>query len=120
MILGDTDTGVHTRRRLASPPEHATFTLLSKIEPKNFIEANEDKHWIDVMEEEINQIQNNETWELVPIPKDKNVIGTKWVFRNKLNEYGQVIRNKAILVCKGYAQVEGINFEETFSPVTRL
>jgi hypothetical protein len=48
--------------------------------------------------------------------KNKNVIGTKWVFRNKLNEDGQVTRNKARLVCKGYAQVEGIDFEETFFP----
>ena len=48
------------------------------------------------------------------------MIGTKWVSRNKLNEDGQVIRNKASLVCKGYAQVEGIDFEETFSPVARL
>jgi hypothetical protein len=66
------------------------------------------------MEEELNQIEKNETWELVPRPKDKNVIGTKWVFRNKLNEDGQVTRNKARLVCKGYAQVEGVYFEENF------
>jgi hypothetical protein len=52
---------------------------------------------------------------LVPIPKDKNVIDTKWVYRNKLSEDGQVTRKKARLVCKGYAQVEGIEFEETFS-----
>jgi hypothetical protein len=52
--------------------------------------------------------------------KHKNVIGTKWVLRNKLNEYGQVIRNKEILVCKGYSQVEGIDFEEKFFPVARL
>jgi len=56
----------------------------------------------------------------VPRPKDKNVIGTKWVFRNKLNEDGQVVRNKARLVCKGYDQVDGIDFEETFAPVARL
>jgi hypothetical protein len=48
------------------------------------------------------------------------VIGTKWVYRNKLNEYGYVTRNKSRLVCKGYAQVEGIDFEETFSPVARM
>lgn len=47
-------------------------------------------------------------------------MGTKWVFRNKLNEDGQVVRNKARLVCKGYAQVEGIDFEKTFAPVARL
>ena len=72
------------------------------------------------MEEEISQIEKNNTWELVPRPKDKNVIGTKWVFRNKLNEDGHVTRNKARLVCKGYAQVEGIDFEETYAPVARM
>ena len=74
---------------------------------------NEEYHSLD-------QIEKNKTWELVPRPKGKNVIDTKWVFRNKLNEDGKVVRNKARLVCKGYAQVEGIDFEETFAPVARL
>jgi hypothetical protein len=56
------------------------------------------------MEEELNQIEKNETWEHVPIPKDKNVIGTKWIFKNKLNEDGKVVRNKERLFCKGYDQ----------------
>eukprot|EP00253_Pinus_taeda_P032988 PITA_32988 len=72
------------------------------------------------MDEELEQIEKNNTWELVPRPKDKNVIGTKWIFKNKLNENGEVIRNKARLVCKGYAQQEGIDFEDTFAPVARL
>jgi len=72
------------------------------------------------MNEELDQIEKNDTWELVPRPKNKNMIGTKWVFRNKLNEYGQVTTNKARLVCKGYAQIRGINFEETCSPVARM
>eukprot|EP00253_Pinus_taeda_P007737 PITA_07737 len=72
------------------------------------------------MDEELEQIEKNNTWDLVPRAKDKNVIGRKWIFKNKLNENGDVIRNKAILVCKGYAQQEGIDFEETFSPVARL
>jgi hypothetical protein len=72
------------------------------------------------MDEELDQMEKNDTWELVPIPKNKNVIDTKWVFRNKLNEDGQVTRNKAKLVCKGYAQIEGIDFEETYAPVSRM
>jgi hypothetical protein len=72
------------------------------------------------MDEELDQIEKNDTWDLVPRPQNKNVIGTKWVFRNKLNEDGQVTRNKTILVCKGYAQIEGVDFEEKFSPVVRM
>jgi hypothetical protein len=72
------------------------------------------------MGEQLDQIEKNDTWELVPRPNNKNAIDTKWVFRNKLNEDGHVKRKKAILVCKGYAQVEGIDFEETFSLVARM
>jgi hypothetical protein len=54
------------------------------------------------------------------IPKNKNVIGTKWVFKNKLNEDGHVTRNKARLVCKGYTKVEGVYFGETFSHVSLM
>ena len=63
------------------------------------------------MDEELDQIENNDTWELVPRPRYKNVIDTKWVFINKLNEDGHVTRNTTTFVCKGYAQVEGIEFE---------
>jgi hypothetical protein len=72
------------------------------------------------MDEELDQIEKNDTWELVPRPKNKNLISTKWVFRNKLNKDKHVTRNKAILACKGYSKVEGIYFEETFSPVSRM
>jgi hypothetical protein len=72
------------------------------------------------MDEELDQIEKNDTWKMVPRPKNNNVIDTKWVFRNKLNEYGQVTRNTTILICKGYAQVEEINFEEIFSTVARM
>ena len=89
-------------------------------EHKNFAEANKDDDWIKSMNEELDQIEKNETWELVRRPKDKNIVGTKWVFKNKFNEDGQMIRNKARLVCKGYAQVEGIDFEETFAPMEKI
>jgi hypothetical protein len=90
------------------------------IEPNFFYEASKHDDWIRVMNEDLDQIEKNNTWELVPRPKDKNVIGSKWVFKNKMNEKGQVVRNKARLVCKGYAQVEGHDFDETFSLVARL
>ena len=96
------------------------ITLLSCIEPRSIKEACNDESWVKAMNEELDQIENNKTWELVPKPQDKNVIGTKWVFKNKVNENGQVIMNKARLVRKGYAQVEGVDFEENFAPVARL
>ena len=80
------------------------------VEPKNSTEAGKNNDWINSMNDELDQIEKNQTWELVPRPKDMNVIRTKWIFKNKFNEDGQV-RNKSRLVCKGYAQIEGIDFE---------
>ena len=67
-------------------------------------DALENEDYIKAMKEEINQIEKNKTWNLVPRLEDMNVIGTKWVYRNKLDKNGEVTRNKARLVCKGYAQ----------------
>ncbi|GLJ54154.1 hypothetical protein SUGI_1160360 [Cryptomeria japonica] len=72
------------------------------------------------MEEELDQIKKNKTWELVPRTKDKNIIGTKWVYRNKLNEEGQIMRKKGKLVCKGYSQEEGVDYGETYALVARI
>ena len=72
------------------------------------------------MQEELNQFERNEVWELVPKPNDQSVIGTKWVYRNKMDENGIIIRNKARLVAQGYNQQEGVDYEETFAPVARL
>jgi hypothetical protein len=90
------------------------------VEPKNFNEANKDVNWLKSMHEELDQIENNDTWELVPTPTNKNVIGSKWVYKNKMNEKGNIVINKARLVCKGYAQIEGLDFDETFAPIARL
>ena len=70
-------------------------------------DALEDEDWCKAIEEEI---EKKKTWSLVPRLADKNVIGTKWVFRNKLDENGEITRNKARLFCKGYAQEEGIDY----------
>jgi hypothetical protein len=71
--------------------------LLSTIKERIFEEANKDENWIKAMDEELDQIENNDTWELVPRQKNKKVISTKWVFRN-MNEDGHVTRNKKRLV----------------------
>ena len=72
------------------------------------------------MQEELNQFERNNVWGLVEKPESYPVIGTKQVFRNKLDENGIVIRNKARLVAKGYNQEEGIDYEETYALVARL
>jgi hypothetical protein len=72
-------------------------------------QALQDPDWIIAMEEEFNNFKRNEVWELVQRPK-QNVISTKWVFKNKQDEFGVVTKNKARLVGKGYTQVEGLDF----------
>ncbi|GAA0148641.1 transmembrane signal receptor [Lithospermum erythrorhizon] len=70
--------------------------------------------------EELVQYEKNEVWELVPTPDYHNMIGTKWIFKNKSDEYGNITRNKVRLVAQGYTQIEGLYFDETFVPVARL
>ena len=110
-IIGDKEARPMTRNRLKSET-----CLLSKIEPRIVNDALQDDDWYKAMKEEIEKIEKNKTWTLVPRPIDKNVIGTKWVFRNKLDENGEITRNKAILVYKGYAQEDGPDYGEIFAP----
>ncbi|KAH9673511.1 Integrase catalytic domain-containing protein [Citrus sinensis] len=118
VILGDPSRGITTRSSLRNTCEHNAF--ISQIEPKSFEDAENDESWIMAMQEELNQFERNNVWELVPKPEYQSVIGTKWVFRNKMDESGVVVRNKARLVAQGYNQEEGIDFDETFAPVARL
>jgi hypothetical protein len=89
------------------------------VEPLKVEKALEDEDWVMAMQEELNSFEINQVWTLVERPK-MNVIGTKWVFRNKQDENGVVTRNKARLVAQGFTQVEGLDFEETYAPVARL
>ena len=120
-IIGDINAGIEKRRkRKESITNQEHVSLISLFEPKNVEEAINDEHWVKAMKEELIQIEKNETWELVPRPINKNVIGAKWVFINKLDEEGNVNQNKSRLICKGYAQVEGIDYGETYAYVARM
>jgi hypothetical protein len=116
-ILGDIHMGVTTRSRVAHFCEHYSF--VSSIEPYRIEDALRDPDWVVAMQEELNNFTRNKVWHLVPCP-NQNIVGTKWVFRNKQDEHGVVTRNKARLVAKGYSQVEGLDFDETYAPVARL
>ena len=118
-ILGRKEDPIRTRASFRNS-EESLMGLVSLIEPSSIDEALLDNDWILAMQEELNQFTRNDVWDLVPRPKGFNVIGTRWVFRNKLNEQGEVIRNKARLVAQGYSQQEGIDYTETFAPVARL
>ena len=84
-------------------------------------EALDDPDWVNAMHEELNNFEMNQVWTLVEKPVEKhNVIGTKWVFRNKQDEDGQVGCNKVRLVAQGYTQVESMDYGKTYAPVARL
>jgi hypothetical protein len=117
LILGFIHKGVTTRSRVAHFCEHYSF--VSSIEPYMVDDALRDPDWVMAMQEELNNFTKNEVWHLVPRP-NKNVVDTKWVFRNKQDEHGVVTRNKARLVAKGYSQVEGLDFDKTYAPIARL
>ena len=93
---------------------------LSQVEPTKVEEALQDESWVETMHDELLQFQRNDVWTLVPKPEGEHIIGTKWIFRNKTNEEGNVIHNKARFVAQGYSQMEGVDYDETFAPVARM
>ena len=118
LIIGNPDAGVRTRT--ATSNECLYHSFLSQNEPKKVEEALQDADWVQAMQEELNEFERNKVWTLVPRPKNRSIVGTKWVFRNKTDSDGIITRNKARLVAKGYSQQEGIDYDETFAPVARL
>ena len=88
-------------------------------EPTCFDDASKLPEWVDAMKVEIDMIEKNETWLLTDLPENKKAIGVKWVYRTKFNPDGSIFKHKARLVVKGYAQVAGIDYGDTFAPVVR-
>nr|GEV36524.1 retrovirus-related Pol polyprotein from transposon TNT 1-94 [Tanacetum cinerariifolium] len=120
-VRGNPSRPLQTRQQLATDPEMCMYALtVSTAELKNIKEAMADSAWIEAMQEELHQFDRLQVWELVDKPFGKTVIKLKWLWKNKKDEDQTMIRNKAQLVEKGYAQEECIDFEESFAPVARL
>ncbi|GKA95916.1 putative ribonuclease H-like domain-containing protein, partial [Tanacetum coccineum] len=140
-ILGDPKSAVQTRSKVQQKSgahallsyiqkqqrnnhkdqQHCLFAcFLSQEEPKKIAEALQDNSWVQAMQEELLQFKLQQVWVLVDLPHGMKVIGTKWVYRNKRDERGVVVRNKARLVAQGYTQEEGIDYDEVFAPVARI
>ncbi|GJU99566.1 putative ribonuclease H-like domain-containing protein [Tanacetum coccineum] len=137
-VIGDVQSSVQTRRMTSSYSELGFLSaiyegkthkdlhtclfacFLSQEEPKRVSKALSDPAWVEAMQEELLQFKLQKVWILVDLPKGHRAIGTKWVYRNKKDERGIVIRNKARLVAQGHTQEEGIDYDEVFAPVARI
>jgi hypothetical protein len=94
--------------------------VVSSDEPTSFDEAEQSPHWRKAMLEEMRSIEENGTWYLSELPPGRRAIGLKWVFKVKHDEQGRIVKHKARLVMKGYAQRRGLDYDEVFAPVARL
>ncbi|KAI3754743.1 hypothetical protein L1987_54533 [Smallanthus sonchifolius] len=133
-IIGDPYAGVQTRHRTITENTnlytelfdtgvmetclHAAF--VSQVEPKNVKEALADNCWIEAMQDELSQFQKLQVWDLVDLPKGFQPIGTRWVFKCKMDDRHVVVKNKARLVVQGFYQQEGLDYNEVYSPVARI
>nr|GEU85881.1 retrovirus-related Pol polyprotein from transposon TNT 1-94 [Tanacetum cinerariifolium] len=120
-LIADPSKPEMTRHRLQTDPKVCMYTLtVSTIEPKTIKKAMSDHNWIESMQDEQHQFERLDVWELVPRPDGNNIITVKWLWKNKSDAKNIVIRNKSRLVVKGYKQEKGIDFEESFAPVSHL
>jgi hypothetical protein len=100
--------------------EYSGMCLLAAEEPANVEAALEENCWRDAMLAELKSIEQNKTWAYADLPKDHKAIGLKWVFKVKKDPTGNIVKYKARLVVKGYAQIHGVDYDEVFAPVARM
>ncbi|GJT99778.1 putative ribonuclease H-like domain-containing protein [Tanacetum coccineum] len=139
-VIGSLKTLVQIRHMTNITEEHGLFSSVHKLrrtnhkdfqnclfayflfqmEPKKPGQALKDPSWVEAMQDELLQFKLLKVWTLIDLPRDKWAIGTKWAFRNKKDERGIVVKNKARLVAQGHTQEKGIDYDEVFAPVARI
>nr|GFA57555.1 retrovirus-related Pol polyprotein from transposon TNT 1-94 [Tanacetum cinerariifolium] len=137
-IIGPVDTPIRTRHKSKEMEEQSLIAtlyqktnpallqfclfscFLSQVEPKKVSDTLQDPSWVEAMQEELLQFKIQKVWTLVDCPKGVRPIRTKWVLKNKKDERGNVVRNKARLVAQGHTQEEGIDYDEEFASVARI
>jgi hypothetical protein len=119
-IIGNLNERVTHSSRSAHLSYCSNLLFVALFEPRDVGHVLSDLSWVNVMHEELENFERNQVWTLVEAPRDVNVIGTEWVFKNKQGENGEIVRNKARLVAQGFSQVEGLDFGETFAPIAHL
>ncbi|GJV15873.1 retrovirus-related pol polyprotein from transposon TNT 1-94, partial [Tanacetum coccineum] len=118
---GELEILVSTRLQLHKQALFCYYdAFLTSVEPKNYKDALTQACWIEAMQEELHEFDRLEVWELVPRPDKVMIITLKWIYKVKLDEMGGILKNKALLVARGYRQEGGIDFEESFAHVARL
>jgi hypothetical protein len=121
--VGDLVGDPSDQRQTRSQFQRAS-SLLAQVsethDPETFAEASGHPDWDTTMNEEYRSLMENDTWDLVPLPKGRKLVRCKWVYRTKYASDGSVERHKARLVAKGFSQVEGIDYNETFSLVAKM
>jgi hypothetical protein len=109
VIIGDiNECTTRSRSRNATHFAHSPF--VATFEPKDIGHALSDPNWVNSMHEKLENFERNQVWELVEPPPNCKPIGTKWVWKNKEGENGEVLSNKSRLVAQGYSQKEGIDY----------
>ncbi|GKB48570.1 retrovirus-related pol polyprotein from transposon TNT 1-94 [Tanacetum coccineum] len=120
-IIGALEIPVSTRLQLHEQALLCYYdAFLTAVEPKTYKDALTQSCWIEAMQEELNKFERLEVWELVPRPNKVMVITFKWIYKVELDELGEILKNKARLLARGYRQEKGIDFEDSFAPVARL
>nr|GEV68311.1 retrovirus-related Pol polyprotein from transposon TNT 1-94 [Tanacetum cinerariifolium] len=120
-IIGNPSRPVFTRKQLVTDALWCLYnSVLSKVKPRKFKSAITVDCWFQALQDEIHEFDQLQVWELVPQPDCVMIIALKWIYKFKIDEYDDVLKNEAQLVAKGYQQEEGIDFEESFALVARI